>query len=65
MNFIKVTDRYNEEQIIKVQSIVRIYPESLGTVKLPYVCVELSSGNVVSLTTYEAQKIYNIIGLSL
>jgi hypothetical protein len=37
----------------------------MGTVKLPYVTVELASGNCISLTTAEAQKIYNAIGMSL
>ena len=64
-NFIKVTDRYNDVEIINVQEITRIYQESLGSTKLPYVYVELSSGLGVSLTPYEAQKIYNAIGMSL
>ena len=64
-SYIKVIDRYKDVQIINVQEITRIYQESLGSTKLPYVYVELSSGLGVSLTPYEAQKIYNVIGMSL
>ncbi len=64
-NFIKLKDRYNDVEIINVQYITRIHQESMGTVKLPYVTVELASGNCISLTSAEAQKIYNIIGMSL